>query len=467
MLSRRFSPRRPRAAALAFLLALAMLAAVLWLAVRNADRLAADATWRQHTYQVIGELRGLLGALIDAETGERGYMLTGDDRFLAPYVSGAAAVPAWIARLRALTADNPRQQRRLDALAPAAGAELDGLDRGIARRRALGAAGSSLADSLAGKRRMDWLRASLAGMESAETGLLAARDRALVASIRRTRLSLLAGAALSMALLAAVVMALRREIGQRRRAEQATRRLNARLAAANHELEAFCHSVSHDLRAPLRAIDGFSQALLEDAGERLAPADHQTLARVRAAAQRMAGLIDDLLRLSRIARTPPAPGGVDLSAVAGAIVEELRHGEPARRVVADIQAGVSAVGDERLLRIALENLLGNAWKFTRRRPQAQIAFGMEGGAPRPVYFVRDNGAGFDMTYAGKLFGAFQRLHSGREFEGTGIGLATVARIVHMHGGRIWADAAVDQGATFRFTLDDAGGGLTAAGEAAG
>jgi light-regulated signal transduction histidine kinase (bacteriophytochrome) len=266
--------------------------------------------------------------------------------------------------------------------------------------------------------------------------------------------------------LAAAFGALSREIDQRRRAEQALRGLNTRLAAANHELEAFCYSVSHDLRAPLRSIDGFSQALLEDAGERLAPADHQTLARVRAAAQRMSGLIDDLLRLSRIARTAPAPRDVDLSAMAAAILDDLRHGEPARRLIVEIQAGMRAVGDQRLLRVALENLLGNAWKFTRRRPEARIAFGTEGGAPRPVYFVRDNGAGFDMTYAGKLFGAFQRLHSGGEFEGTGIGLATAARVVHMHGGRIWAEAAVDQGATFRFTLDDTvGGGFAAAGEA--
>jgi signal transduction histidine kinase len=464
MLSRPTWSQR-RAAVLAFLLALAMLAGAFWLAIRNTGRLVADAGWRQHTYQVIGEVRGLLGALTDAETGERGYMLTGDERFLEPYLSGAAAVPAGLARLRALTADNPSQRRRLDVLAPAASAELDGLDRSIARRRALGAAAGSLADRLAGKGRMDGLRARLAEMEGAETALLAARDRALLASIRRTRLSLLAGAALGIALLAAAFGALAREIGQRQRAEQALRGLNTRLETANHELEDFCHSVSHDLRAPLRAIDGFSQALLEDAGERLAPADHETLGRVRAAAQRMSGLIDDLLRLSRISRTKPAPSEVDLSALAGAVVEELRRGEPARRAVVDIQDGVRALGDGRLLRVALENLLGNAWKFTRRRPEARIAFGAENGAPRPVYFVRDNGAGFDMTYAGKLFGAFQRLHSGRDFEGNGIGLATVARVVHMHGGRIWAEAAVDQGATFRFTLDDTGGGLAAAEEA--
>jgi signal transduction histidine kinase len=463
MWTRPFSLRR-RVGLFELLLALMVLAASFWLAFYSTGQLVADAGWRQHSYQVVSELRGLLGGLIDAETGERGFMLTGDERFLAPYAGGHLAVPARLASLASLTADNARQRRRLDVLAPAAREALDGMDRSIARRRTLGAAAVSVPDSLAGKRRMDGLRDLLAAMEAEEAELLAARDRDLLASIRRANLSLLVGAAAAGLLLVAAFRALEHEISQRRQAEQATRRLNRRLESANRELEAFCYSVSHDLRAPLRAIDGFSQALLEDAGERLAPADHQSLARVRAAAQRMAGLIDDLLRLSQITRARIEPRGVDLSALAGAIVEDLRGGAPERAAVVEIQTGVRAAGDERLLRIALENLLGNAWKFTRRRPEARIAFGAEDAERSPVYFVRDNGAGFDMTYAYKLFVAFQRLHSGQEFEGTGIGLATVARVVHLHGGRVWAEAAVDQGATFRFTLDD--GGPAAAEEAA-
>jgi len=257
------------------------------------------------------------------------------------------------------------------------------------------------------------------------------------------------------ALLATAFLALGREIRQRRSAEEAQRRLNTRLATANGELEAFTYSVSHDLRAPLRAIDGFSHALAEDAGARLLPGDHELLARVRAAAQRMAGLIDDLLRLSRISRTQIEPGAVDLSALAGAVVEELRRRDPERDAVVEIEPGVEGRGDARLLRIVLDNLLGNAWKFSRGRSPARIAFAAENGREEPVYVVRDNGAGFDMTYADKLFGAFQRLHSAREFEGTGVGLATVARVVHLHGGRVWAEAAVGEGATFRFTLDPA------------
>ncbi|HWP34685.1 MAG TPA: ATP-binding protein, partial [Thermodesulfobacteriota bacterium] len=226
----------------------------------------------------------------------------------------------------------------------------------------------------------------------------------------------------------------------------------AQLELANRELEAFSYSVSHDLRAPLRSIDGFSQALLEDYEERLDADGREHLRRVRAASQRMAQLIDDLLGLARVARSELRREAVDLSALARDIVAELRGREPERPVVVEIADGLVTRGDPRLLRLALENLLGNAWKFTRGRTPARIAVGVEQGEGEPAYFVRDNGAGFDMAYAGKLFGPFQRLHAAAEFEGNGIGLATVQRIVHRHGGRVWATGAVGQGATFYFTL---------------
>ncbi|MEW6613764.1 MAG: ATP-binding protein, partial [Pseudomonadota bacterium] len=230
----------------------------------------------------------------------------------------------------------------------------------------------------------------------------------------------------------------------------------AELTAANRELEAFSYSVSHDLRAPLRAIDGFSQALLEDYGEALDMAGREHLARVRRASQRMAELIDDLLNLSRITRSEMHRRSVNLSELAGQAAEHLRATQPQRPVTVVIVPDVIAHGDARLLQIALENLLGNAWKFTRKQADARIEFGMREQDGQPVYFVRDNGAGFDMAYADKLFGAFQRLHSPGEFEGHGIGLATVARIIARHGGRIWAEGAVGRGATFYFTLGGTG-----------
>jgi signal transduction histidine kinase len=225
------------------------------------------------------------------------------------------------------------------------------------------------------------------------------------------------------------------------------------LADVNRELEAFSYSVSHDLRAPLRSIEGFSQILLEDYADKLGEEGEDYVGRVRVASRRMALLIDDLLDLSRVSRRPLRREPVDLSARTREIAAELRRSQPERDVEFVIADGLTANGDARLLRLALENLLGNSWKFTSREERARIEFGSTALEGRErVYFVRDNGVGFDETYAGKLFGAFQRLHGAAEFEGTGIGLATVQRIVRRHGGRVWAEGEVGEGATFFFTL---------------
>lgn len=256
-----------------------------------------------------------------------------------------------------------------------------------------------------------------------------------------------------------LVSAVIRDISEHLRVEREIRNLNevlqrraAELEVANRELESFSYSVSHDLRAPLRTIDGFSQALLEDYREQL-PADAQNfLERVRGAAQRMAKLIDDLLDLSRISRVPVEPKAVDISTLAQGIADDLRQMDPGRRVEFVISPDLTALGDAQLVRIALQNLMNNAWKFTSKKQQATIEVGRTDGKDKAVFFVRDNGAGFDMSYANKLFGAFQRLHAVTEFPGTGIGLATVQRIIHKHGGRVWAESVVDRGATFYFTL---------------
>jgi len=224
------------------------------------------------------------------------------------------------------------------------------------------------------------------------------------------------------------------------------------LEVANRELEAFCYSVSHDLRAPLRSIAGFSQALVEDCSDSLPPEGKQSLDLVLEATREMDQLIDDLLSLSRLSRGDMVRRPVDLSALAREIAAELKRREPNRAVEWVIAPSLPARVDGRLLRIALENLLSNAWKFTGKREHARIELGLDRRADGPVYFVRDNGAGFDMNYAGKLFQAFQRLHAVAEFPGHGIGLATVQRIIHRHGGRVWAEGGVDNGATVYFSL---------------
>jgi DNA-binding response OmpR family regulator len=224
------------------------------------------------------------------------------------------------------------------------------------------------------------------------------------------------------------------------------------LERKNQELDAFSYSVSHDLRAPLRAVEGFSRALYESQKERLDEEGHEKLARVRAAAARMSELIEDLLGLARVSRTNLHVGGVDLSALARAVVDDLHHREPERSVVVEIDEGLQAQCDSRLVRIVLENLFSNAWKFTAKVPEPRIAFRCERGSESDVFSVQDNGAGFDMARTNLLFTPFQRLHSARDFAGTGVGLATVRRIIWRHGGDIHADAAVGRGATFRFTL---------------
>ena len=254
-----------------------------------------------------------------------------------------------------------------------------------------------------------------------------------------------------------------RELEKRTEAEQALRALTAELerrvadrtaelALINRELETFAYSVSHDLRTPLRALDGFSQAVLEDYGDRLDDAGRNYLDRIRRGSQRMADLIDALLDLSRVSRAQVQRDRVDMSALASDIIEALRDRAPDRAVRAIVEPGMIADGDARLLRALLQNLLGNAWKFTGQRSDARIEFTRQSDNGHPVYVVRDNGTGFDMAYASKLFGAFQRLHTDKEFEGTGVGLATAQRIVHRHAGKIWAEATPGVGAAFFFTL---------------
>jgi len=249
------------------------------------------------------------------------------------------------------------------------------------------------------------------------------------------------------------------EIRQREQAQEEISCLNEDLQRqklsledSNRELESFSYSVSHDLRAPLRHIDGFSLALLDECLDHLDTEGQGYLLRIRSSCLQMGNLIDGLLKLSRLSSIPLQSEQVDLSVLAREVIEQMRLAEPERRVGITVAEGVTVTGDATLLRSVMENLLGNAWKYTRKKEQPIIEFGTTEQGGRQVYYVRDNGAGFDMAYADKLFGVFQRLHKAEEFEGTGVGLATVQRIIHRHGGEVWAEAKVNEGAIFYFSL---------------
>jgi light-regulated signal transduction histidine kinase (bacteriophytochrome) len=262
--------------------------------------------------------------------------------------------------------------------------------------------------------------------------------------------------------LRAAARADRHEIYDLRRAQVQIQNLNHDLEVRNHalealnkELESFSYAVSHDLRSPLRSIHGFSEALRQSASSKLTGEESAWLEKISAAAARMDQLTEDLLRLSRITRSQLKREPVDLALMAREVIHELRQSDPGRDVVIAMADSLPVMADPVLIRVALANLLGNAWKYTQRQPHALICFQKQRHDGQTVYCIRDNGAGFDMTYASKLFAPFQRLHSVREFPGSGVGLACVARVIHKHGGRVWADAKTGEGAAFFFTVPEA------------
>lgn len=465
---RRFRRLLLRSVALPSVLA-ALLAALLFWEVRQllqADELADQAD------AVLAEAVRVRQLLVDRETGLRGFLLTNDESFLEPYHDAGGVLPRALDRLESLVRDEPDQLARLADLR-ARWADWESFASEELRRFRGGGDWLNLVVEGQGKRRMDGMRRLLDELTSVERER--AEERGALAE-RQARMVLWGGGAWLLVLGALLSWLARSQLvvmsrdyeslleqarSQARDLRASEARLEARVAqrtqeltAANKELESFSYSVSHDLRAPLRAVDGFSQALLEDEGERISEDGRDYLKRLRAAASRMGELIDDLLRLSRVTRAELRRESVDLSTLAREVADGLHKGAPERDTTFDITPGLTTRGDPRLMRVVLENLLGNAWKFTSQRSGARIELFAESQDGRTRYCVRDNGVGFDMAYAGKLFSPFQRLHRPDEFPGTGIGLATVQRIIHRHGGDITADAVPGAGASFRFTLEE-------------
>jgi len=414
---------------------------------------------------------GILSAVTEAETGERGFLLTGKEEYLKPYRDALTHLDADITRLQKLADRQPHVQGKVAELIPLVREKMAELKLSIIVRGQRGAGPAlGLLNTNKGHELMNHLRVVSKAIETAEQARSREVYNKLTNWAARARLEISIGCVALFLLVAAGVFFTMRDMTRQQRlmmelsaGEERYRKLANELDArvrqrtqeledSNRNIESFSYSVSHDLRAPLRAISGFSQMLAEQAGPRLNENEAELLNRTIAAAARMGELIDDLLRLSRTGRAPLERTDVSLTEMVRTIFTELRQRYPKRVVEAVVAEDMRASADPRLLRTALENLLDNAWKFTSRRTDSRIEFGMHSNGIRREFFVRDNGAGFSMEHASNLFAPFQRLHSPSEFEGSGIGLATVHRIIQRHGGRIRAEAKPDEGATFYFTL---------------
>jgi signal transduction histidine kinase len=443
------------------------------------NKLLDSEFWVEHTWKVINQVERIMGSAKDAETGNRGYLITGDEAYLQPYNEALHDLPIELAEFRKLTADNASQQRRIGEMQAVLDQRLALLKQGNELRRS----GNTdtvniLVVSGTGKLQMDHLRALADDAEAEERRLLASRTEDAQSNGTRSRYAVVIASGLDFMLIVFMFRYLAKERGLRIAGEITAHRLaasraelvernaeinalnasleqrvqlrTAELEATNRELEAFSYSVSHDLRAPLRTIDGFSLALEEDYAEAIDNTGRDYIHRVRTGVQRMGGLIDALLQLSRISRAEIARETFDISALATSVASALRDENPSQDITFNIQPGLTADGDPKLIQVALENLLGNAVKFSAKKAASIIDFGWD--PEKKAWFVRDNGAGFDMFYADKLFNAFNRLHGDKDFKGSGIGLATVSRVIRRHHGRIWADSVIDHGATFWFTL---------------
>lgn len=467
------------------LVPLALLAALLivglntWFAVAAVRSLLQSESWLAHTWEVIGQNNRVMGEVTAAESSTRGFLITGSESLLEPYRTIEGSLGQDIQRLRDLTIDNAVQQKNGADLAVLAANRMGIMREVIEARKTSGFEGAqAIASSGHGAREMEKLRAVSNAIVNEEQRLLVNRgdearrdgatalfavglacvmDLLMIAFVtyyfveeRTLRLASeddaehLAVARAEAEHSAEEVRILNAQL------EMRVRERTAELEATNRELEAFSYSVSHDLRAPLRTIDGFSLALEEDYAEAVDATGRDYIRRVRVGVQRMGQLIDSLLQLSRITRAELVREPMDVAALANTVANTLQEENADRVLHFHISPGPHVDADPRLVQVALENLLGNAVKFTGKRPAGEITFGWD--AEQNAWRINDNGAGFDMHYADKLFNAFNRLHGDKDFKGSGIGLATVARVVRRHGGKIWADSAVDHGATFWFTL---------------
>jgi signal transduction histidine kinase len=466
---------------MAMFCAMVVVALNTWLASRELKELFIAQGWRAHSLEVLTHTRELELGVSQADDATRGYLLSGQPLYQERYNDAVHRVEAELSEVRRLTGDSAGQQQRLSYLQQRLTVKFTALDAGLAIRRTSGdrvddhLVEPTLSNSPDGGPPVSYV---VGKIEQEEERLVVVRTQNVQHEHAMVWASFIGASLLDLLLILAAFEFLIRITRDRyalaeradeivslnsdlkslnleleERVEQRTRELEI----SNQELEAFSYSVSHDLRAPLRTIDGFSLALQEDFADKLNEEGLDYISRVRNGVQRMGSLIDALLQLSRVTRGEVLRERMDISQLATLVFNELMAAAPERDVLFVAQPGVLVEADPRLLRVALENLIGNAIKYTSRTEGAKVEFGTEAGrdlhAGHTVYFIRDNGAGFDMQYVDRLFTAFQRLHGDRDFKGSGIGLATVSRIIRRHHGEIWATGEIGHGASFYFTLE--------------
>jgi signal transduction histidine kinase len=424
------------------------------IAYRNITVLIENSRLDTKSHELVQLLDSVGEALSSAESGHRRYLVTGDESYLISYRTVVERMPVYLQYLRDLTNEGAEQQDHVATLEQLIARQLGAEAGAIVQREKRGYEGvRHLALSGAAKNEIDGIHRLMTELDSAEQRALQARVAQSAGSTRNTIALLGLGALLQFVLLASVYFLIHHDVTERRRVATELQNRGELLQAANQELESFSYSVSHDLRAPLRHIDGYAALLSKAAGETLNDKARRYLQTISDSAKQMGQLIDDLLVFSRMGRQDMLRTTVNLDQLVETVLQDLRLDLHGRTISWTMGPLPNVSGDPSMLRQVFVNLISNALKFTATRPEAKIEIGVaKRSAGEVEIFVRDNGVGFDMQYVNKLFGVFQRLHRNDEFEGTGIGLANVRRIIHRHGGRTWAEGALNQGATFYFAL---------------
>lgn len=435
-------------------LALLLMILISFVTFYSVDQFANSSRRVEHTHFVIKQINQVVSDLKDAESTQRGYLITGDNIFLQTHYNILSQLPSEIATLRGLTYDNPAQRKSIDVFEDLIDQKISVLRSGI---DALEDRSTFKSDEIAalvggdGRSAMDQLRGQGDLMIMVEEKLLLQRAQQVESKAKSTKLWILFGNLLAIVLLLSAFWLILWEIKHRRIAQREIEKNAAQLELTNKELESFSYSVSHDLRSPLRAIDGYSRMFEEDFADRLDDEGRRLLAVIRVSSKKMGQLIDDLLAFSRMGRKPVDTAKVDMNALVDEVWSEVC-------IVSRIEMPLKktslppAWGDRALLRQVLLNLLSNAVKYSSKKMAPVIEMTAKQSEHEVVYSVSDNGVGFDMRFYNKLFGVFQRLHTENEFPGTGVGLAIAQRVIVRHGGRIWAESKPDERTIFNFSL---------------